>query len=133
MLQFFVNEESQSEADKKPDYWRNLSKPLMKHNQKKFLQELPEDEILIFESIAGHVLKLLGYQLTTNSVKEFSLEEIANFNRENERIKAIKQKESLKEPGNLNRAKTLESIRKERREGEVVKNFISENLLHGNQ
>lgn len=127
MLQFFINEDSQSEADKKPDYWRNLSKPLMKHNKRKFLKELSKDEILMFESVAGRVLRLLGYELTSNSVREFSQEEIAKFSRENDRIKAIKQKESLKEPGNLNRAKTLESIRKERREGEVVKNFISEN------
>lgn len=69
--------------------WQNVTKPVLKNNSKKFLREMSSDDICIFESVAGSVLKELGYELYTESEKLrlFSEKEIALFMEENERLK----------------------------------------------
>lgn len=70
--------------------WENVTKPVMKDNYGKFLKELSEEEILIFEQVAGDTLVKLGYQLhflKPGETKIFTPEDIAAFNAENDRLK----------------------------------------------
>lgn len=64
MLYFHETDEAIRQA-KKSEYWENLSNPIMSDNKGKFLQELSEREIAIFESVAGDILDLLGYPIST--------------------------------------------------------------------
>ena len=63
----------------------------MKDNYGKFLKELTEEEILIFEQVAGDTLLKLGYKLhmlKPDSPRTFTPEMIAHFNAENTRLKS---------------------------------------------
>lgn len=42
--------------------WKNVAKPIMPDNHDKFRREFPEDQLIIFERVAGPVLHELGYQ-----------------------------------------------------------------------
>ena len=89
MLNYYKSDESKVTAQA-GNMWNNLVKPLLKHNTQKFLHELSEEEILIFESIAGEVLVELNYPLVNRKEqlkKEFSPEEIETFNQENKKNK----------------------------------------------
>jgi hypothetical protein len=71
--------------------WENVTKPVMKDNYGKFLKELTEEEILIFEQVAGDTLVKLGYKLhllKPDSPRTFTPEMIAHFNAENARRKS---------------------------------------------
>lgn len=48
------------------EMWSNLEKPIMKNNSGKFIKELPEEDIQLFESVAGDTLRKLGYPLHTS-------------------------------------------------------------------
>jgi hypothetical protein len=70
--------------------WENVTKPVMKDNYGKFLKEFTEEEILIFEQVAGDTLEKLGYKLHAlkpGEKKIFTPEEIASFDAENARLK----------------------------------------------
>lgn len=56
--------------------WSNLTKPLMRDNTKKYLRELSEDDLTIFESVAGNTLEKLGY------TREVPLEKLQSFTKE---------------------------------------------------
>lgn len=62
MIEFHKSKESKDEASK-TKYWENLVQPVMKNNKAKFLRELSSREINLFETVAGEVLKVLGYPL----------------------------------------------------------------------
>lgn len=70
--------------------WGNLVKPVMKDNTKKYLRELSEADIAIFETVAGDTLLKLGYELHTDrsSTRSFTAEELAAFDTENRKLKA---------------------------------------------
>lgn len=70
--------------------WSNVSKPIIKSNTRKFLNELSVEDIAIFESVAGSVLQQLGYDICTSKERlksSFSEEEIIRFTEENKRLK----------------------------------------------
>ena len=70
--------------------WDKLTQPVMQNNSGKFLRESSEDDIRIFESVAGHVLDRLGYErvhVPQGQERQFSDPEINAFDRENERMK----------------------------------------------
>jgi hypothetical protein len=72
--------------------WENVTKPVMKDNTGKFLKSTSETDLRIFESVAGDSLDALGYErvlVKKGSELHFSAEEIAAFNVENERLKAL--------------------------------------------
>ena len=82
MMDFHKGDEAKSSA-KSSHLWNNLTKPIMKNNSKKFQKEMPEDEIRIFESVAGHVLDELGYDRYLVKKGEeiiFSPKDIESFN-----------------------------------------------------
>jgi hypothetical protein len=70
--------------------WENVTKPILANNSGKFLKELSKEEIVIFESIAGDVLEILGYDLVyPEESTQLVIDEhdIANFNKENQILK----------------------------------------------
>lgn len=89
MLNYYKSDESKVTAEA-GTMWNNLVKPVLKNNTKKFLTDLSQEEILIFESVAGDVLQQLDYPLINSSselTKEFTEDEIESFSIENKKMK----------------------------------------------
>ncbi|AOX00155.1 sulfotransferase [Moorena producens PAL-8-15-08-1] len=90
MLDFHQSQEA-SNAATSSSLWSNVTQPVIKQNTKKFLQEATDEEILIFELVAGDVLDALGYErvgiLKGKEIK-FSSTAIAKFNGINQSLKA---------------------------------------------
>ena len=85
LLAYYESNESRRTASS-GEMWKNVDKPIIKNNVGKFRHELDHDEIAIFENIAGQMLQTLGYSLEnreTMPVKEYSLEEINLFSKQN--------------------------------------------------
>jgi hypothetical protein len=77
--------------------WENVEKPVISNNYNKFRKELSEEDILLFEQVAGDMLKKLGYAIMfpESERKIFSSEEISEFNELNKKLKQgarLKQK-----------------------------------------
>ncbi|MGD1949610.1 MAG: sulfotransferase [Leptolyngbyaceae cyanobacterium] len=93
MMSFHESSEAKNTASSS-SLWDNVTKPIMNQNTKKFLKQASEEEVRIFELVAGDVLDALGYERTQTSsddVADFSAEEIAQFDAENQRLKAEKK------------------------------------------
>lgn len=91
MMDFHASSEAKSTASSS-SLWSNVTKPIMSQNSKKFLKQASEEEVKIFELVAGDVLDKLGYertQTTPNDVANFSPEEVAAFDAENQYLKAL--------------------------------------------
>jgi hypothetical protein len=89
MFEFHSSDEAKRTAASSM-LWSGLNKPITKNNVQKFLHEASKDDIIIFESIAGHVLDCLGYErayIRTGEEKVFSSAEIERFNMHNEQLK----------------------------------------------
>jgi len=61
MLSYYTSEESHHTADS-GRMWESVIKPIIKDNKGKFYNELTEEEINIFETVAGSSLEKLGYK-----------------------------------------------------------------------
>lgn len=61
--------------------WSNLTKPLMRNNSQKYLKELSQEDLVIFESVAGNTLEKLGYQreIPVEKLQTFSDDQISAF------------------------------------------------------
>ena len=69
------------------DMWANLDKPLLTDNHDKYRQEMRPEDLMIFECVAGEMLEKLGYAPLlppAARIRQFSEEEIAGFEREND-------------------------------------------------
>ncbi|MFT3703700.1 MAG: sulfotransferase [Agriterribacter sp.] len=88
MLTFYESDSSRLAAAS-GDMWKNLEKPIIKDNTKKFLKELSEEEIAIFEAVAKDTLTALGYPLYQSLYSKdlLSPEAIAGYNEENKKLK----------------------------------------------
>jgi hypothetical protein len=89
MLDFHQSEEAKRAADSST-LWNNVVRPVMKDNSKKYLREATEEQISVFENVAGTVLDELGYErayVPVGMERAFTEEEIAAFDAENERLK----------------------------------------------
>ena len=71
MLDFHRSKNAKEESQKLA-LLSNISKPIMKGNSKKYLNELSRKEVRIFEAKAHDVLKLLGYELEFPEPKKIS-------------------------------------------------------------
>lgn len=94
MLQYYQGEEAQNTADA-GEMWSNVARPVMQRNSNKFLTQMTEDEILIYESVAGTTLQRYGFTPYFNPSQwktEFSEAELADFDAENKRLKDLAQK-----------------------------------------
>jgi len=112
MLDYSGSDESRRTADA-GKMWENLNKPVLKDNTRKFMSGLSEKQLLIFEQIAGDVLKDLGYDGVTDADHgmEFTAEERAGFlTAENE---LQRQARTDADPRDLERRRPQELILKE--------------------
>jgi hypothetical protein len=89
MLDFHQSTEARRAAESSA-LWGNVTKPIMKSNTGKFLTEAAEDDIRIFESVAGGVLDDLGYRrsvVAQGNEEYYRPDQVALFDAENERLK----------------------------------------------
>ena len=88
MLNFHQSEESKATAEA-GEMWENLTKPIIKDNTGKFLNELTPEDIALFELINSQTLTKLGYRLVTqpNANRAIAAGQIDGFNHENALLK----------------------------------------------
>jgi len=92
----FPRSQSARRAAEKSQLWRNLDQPLLRNNSRKFLTEMSGATLSIVESVAGDVLRELGYEpvaIAPGQERRFSADEIRDFTRENQRAKAAMRAE----------------------------------------
>jgi len=65
MLEYYTSNTSKITAAS-GEMWQNLEKPIIKTNTGKYLKEFQENDLEIFELVAGDVLLELGYPLHTD-------------------------------------------------------------------
>ena len=90
MLNFHSSNEA-SNAAASSALWGNVTKPVMKDNTKKFLKYASDEEITIFELVAGDVLDALGYErvkIAKGQEIQFTNSAIDKFNEINQGLKA---------------------------------------------
>jgi hypothetical protein len=88
--EFYKTDEAKRAADAS-GLWENVTKPVMKDNTRKFVSATSPDDLRIFESVAGRSLDALGYErvlVKKGEETQFTPEQIAAFDAENERLKA---------------------------------------------
>jgi hypothetical protein len=89
MLSYYNSNESAVTADS-GKMWENLSQPIIKNNFNKFLKELTEEQIRIFENVAGSTLQKLNYErVFTEKDFNYPEDQIEKFNQENKLLKQI--------------------------------------------
>jgi len=89
MLTYHTTDEAKRAASSS-DLWSNVTNPVMKNNVRKFMREASEQDIRIFESVAGRVLDELGYDrvyVAKGEETAFSEAQIMSFDAENARMK----------------------------------------------
>lgn len=85
MMDFYKTSEARNAASSS-NLWGNVTNPVMSNNSGKYRTEMPEDDIRIFESVAGHVLDKLGYKrdlIEEGNEIIFTQSDIESFNRLN--------------------------------------------------
>jgi hypothetical protein len=103
MLDYHRTDEAKRAASSS-ELWCNVTKPVLHNNVRKFLREAGEQDIRIFESVAGHVLDALGYDRVfakKGHEMTFTDADIARFDEENARIKEDSRK--LVDPADIMR------------------------------
>lgn len=98
MLQYYQSKESQRAAES-GEMWKNVVKPVLSENHHKFLKETSPEQIRIFETVAGDILKKLGYDLVNEESEliPFSDAQITAFNLENQRLKQLAREKTGRE------------------------------------
>lgn len=89
MMEFHRSDESRMSASSS-SILGNITKPLMVNNTRKFVKETNEEDLRIFESVAGESLDALGYDrvlIKPGQELQFTEEEIAEFAIENKKLK----------------------------------------------
>lgn len=94
MLDYYVSTDSKRTAEG-GEMWANLTKPIMQNNSNKFLKEMSDHEIRVFESIAYDSLLALDYKpvYANEDLCSFAPDMIEKFEEENKSLKeGIKQR-----------------------------------------
>jgi len=87
VLDFYNSEESKITA-RSGDMWKNVAKPVIKDNYGMFRKGMSQEDLVIFEAIAGEYLEKLGYQrFASNTEIDLSPDRIKEFDRLNEQLK----------------------------------------------
>lgn len=89
MLDFHKTNEAKNAA-KSSELWGNVTSPILTNNSKKYKKEMPEEDVRIFESVAGSMLDCLGYERDLVPMGEelvFENQDIEEFNMLNKRQK----------------------------------------------
>ncbi len=113
MLEFYKSGEAKRAASAS-NLWENVTHPVMKQNSRKFLKEVREEDIRIFESVAGGSMDRLGYErlfAKKGEELEFGPDDIRRFDMENKRLKDEVRKRV--DPADLERRSRQESVIKE--------------------
>lgn len=90
MLQYHQTKEAEKTAEA-GKMWDNVRKPVMVNNSNKFLSQLSEEDVLIFESVAGETLQRHGYTpyFSHNKwIEKFSESDVSLFAIANAQMKA---------------------------------------------
>ncbi len=113
MLEFYKSGEAKRAASAS-NLWENVTNPIMRQNTGKFLREAAEDDIRVFESVAGASIDRLGYKRAFVKKREeltFSAEQVRQFDAENKRLKEEIRKGV--DPADLKRRVLQENLIKE--------------------
>jgi len=113
ILEFYKSGEAKRAASAS-NLGENVTNPVMKQNSRKFLKEAREEDIRIFESVAGTSMDSLGYErLFAKKGEElnFGPDDIRRFDIENKRLKDEIRKRV--DPADLERRSRQESVIKE--------------------
>jgi len=113
MLEFYKSGEAKRAASAS-NLWENVANPIMKQNSRKFLKEAREEDIRIFESVAGSSMDSLGYErlfAKKGAELSFGPDDIRRFDMENKRLKDEIRKHV--DPADLDRRSRQESVIKE--------------------
>ena len=96
--------------------WENVEKPVISDNYNKFRKELSEEDILLFERVAGDTLVALGYSLCFpgQAQQRFTKDELDFYKSENKRMK---QESLLRQ--------SPEDIAKRKRQDELLRKIKS--------
>ena len=89
MLDFHESNDAKRAASSS-ELWGNVVKPVMTNNTNKFLREMSDEHVRIFELVAGDVLDALGYKRFQTEIGEtatFTEKEIKQFDAENQLTK----------------------------------------------
>jgi hypothetical protein len=110
VFDYFKSDESKNTANA-GFMWRNLIMPIIGDNFNKFEHELSAEELYLFESVAGDMLKRLDYHTMywpDIPDTEFTLQQVQEFDRQDKLLKdeAIKKADR----NELNRRKPQEAI-----------------------
>jgi len=96
---FYTSKESINTSDS-GEMWENVKKPVLTDNFNKFKKGMSQNDICIFESVAGDVLQKLNYSLENKKetlFNSFSENEIETFNLINNQLKKEVQLNAKKE------------------------------------
>lgn len=110
MMEFYESQEAKNTAVAS-SLWENVNKPIMHHNYNKFLKELTEEQVRIFESIAGNELDELGYErvfVKKGEEMQFTEAQIAQYTEENEKLK--KEQASKTDPEDIENRRKQEKV-----------------------
>lgn len=109
MLNYYTSPTSIATATS-GEMWSNVAKPIIANNTGKFLKSFSQEDLEIFELVAGEVLEKLGYPLYTSRVRQelISDEAIERYKDENIRLK--KQAVINANPDDLEKRKPQELI-----------------------
>lgn len=115
MLDFHKTSEAKNAA-KSSELWGNVTSPILKNNSKKYKKEMSEDDVRIFESVAGGVLDCLGYErdhILRGEELKFDTDEIDSFNEKNKKQKMenMKKVDESDKQRRERQAKLLEEIK----------------------
>ena len=89
MLEFYKSGEAKRAASAS-NLWENVTNPVMRQNTRKFLKEAGEEDVRIFESVAGASMDRLGYErlfATKGHEIRFSSDQVRQYDAENKRLK----------------------------------------------
>ena len=121
MLNFHQSNEATNAASSS-SLWGNVTKPIMKQNTKKFLTQATDEEIMIFELVAGDVLDALGYErvkIAYVSQGAFCQSAIEQFETINQTLKQEKRQQM--DPEDLKRRDRQASVIQEINNRQLVK------------
>lgn len=122
MLQYYMSNESSMTASS-GKMWSNLTQPVLKDNHHKFLTELSDTEIEIFELVAGDTLSKLGYPSHSHTSKKELLSEssIEKYEAENKQMKEKMQKINAHDYASRTKQRMiLENVKKRKTAYEVI-------------
>jgi hypothetical protein len=127
MMEFYESEEAKNTAVAS-SLWENVAKPIMHHNYGKFMKELTEEQVRIFESVAGTELDALGYErafVKKGEEIQFTPEQIHQFHEENERLKKEQAKKT--DPGDAEKRRRQDEVLADLRK--QVREWVGEKML----